>query len=119
MQNKKATEDRVISENYARAASRLLESVSRTCQLSSWATPEIQEMFEEWLDILGKQILREQQIPGRINVASRSDEIGISPSSLVGLLLYLQRQGKISITDMGIGQGEGSDEEICDCMKEK
>lgn len=119
MPNEKEAAERTTSENYARAAARLLESVSKTAQLSSWATPEIHEMFEGWLDILGRQILRDQQLPGRIDVTSKADEIGISRSSLVSLLLFLQRQGKISITDMGLEAGEGSDEEICNCMKGK
>jgi hypothetical protein len=119
MGENKDTQEMDFSENYAKAAARVLESISRTAQLSSLATPEIQEMFENWLEILSHQILRSQEIPGRLDIPSKAEEIGISSSSLLGLLLYLQRQGRISITEIQLESGCGLDEDICDCFRER
>ena len=119
MGENKDTQEMDFSENYAKAAARVLASISRTAQLSSLATPEIQEMFENWLEILSHQILRSQEIPGRLGIPSKAEEIGISSSSLLGLLLYLQRQGRISITEIQLESACGLDEDICDCFRER
>ncbi len=118
MTDPKGDHKRVFSENYARAAARVLEAVSRTAQLSSLATPEVQDLFENWLEILGRQILRDQDVPGRMDITSRAAEIGVSSSSLLGLLLYLQRQGRVSITEVLLAPGCGRDEDICDCIRQ-
>jgi len=118
MTDPKGDHERVFSENYARAAARVLEAVSRTAQLSSLATPEVQDLFENWLEILGRQILRDQDVPGRMDITSRAAEIGVSSSSLLGLLLYLQRQGRVSITEVLLAPGCGRDEDICDCIRQ-
>jgi hypothetical protein len=117
MTDTKDDQEAIFTENYARAAARVLESISRTAQLSSLATPEIQELFEDWLEILSRQILRGQEIPGSLDVCSKAEEIGLSPSSLLGLLLYLQRQGKVGITEIRLAPGSGRDEDICDCIR--
>jgi len=118
MTDPKDDHDRVFSENYARAAARVLEAVSRTAQLSSLATPEVQDLFENWLEILGRQILLDQEVPGRMDIPSKAAEIGVSSSSLLGLLLYLQRQGRICITEVLLAPGCGRDEDICDCIRQ-
>ncbi|MFA5621728.1 MAG: hypothetical protein WC948_03390 [Thermovirgaceae bacterium] len=117
MTDPKDDHEMIFSENYARAAARVLESISRTAQLSSLATPEIQELFENWLEILSHQILRGLEIPGPLDICSKAEEIGLSPSSLMGLLLYLQRQGRINITEIRLAPGSGCDEDICDCIR--
>ncbi len=117
MKEKDELQEKSIAEECAKAAARLLESVSRTAQLSSLATPQMQEMFGEWLDIIGRQITREQELPGNIDITARAEEIGISGSTLLGVLLHLHRQGTISITDVGVEKGSGRNEDICSCMK--
>lgn len=106
------------AQECARAAARILESVTKTAQMSSWATPQIQDMFTEWLEIIGRQVIRDMDIPGRIDVGSKAKEIGVSRSTLLGLLLYLQRRGSISIRDIGIENGSGCSEDTCSCNKE-
>lgn len=117
MTGKDKLEEKSIAEECSQAAARLLESVSRTAQLSSFATPQMQEMFGEWLDIIGREITRAQELPGKIDIAARAEEIGISRSTLLGVLLHLHRQGSISITDVGVEKGSGRNEDICSCMK--
>lgn len=117
MTGKDKLEEKSIAEECSQAAARLLESVSRTAQLSSFATPQMQEMFGEWLDIIGREITRAQELPGKIDIVARAEEIGISKSTLLGVLLHLHRKGSISITDVGVEKGSGCNEDICSCMK--
>jgi hypothetical protein len=111
--------DRTVAENCARTASYVFESVSRSARLSSLATPEMQDMFGEWVDMIGRQIISNIEIPGKIDVNAMAEEIGISTSTLLGLLLFLNRSGKISITEVGLENGCGSVDDICNCMKGK
>lgn len=101
-----------------KVAARVLDSVSRTAQMSSWTTPQMQDMFVEWFEIIGRQVISGLDIPGRIYVDTKAKEIGISGSTLLGML-HLHRRGSISITDIGIDNGNGSSEEICRCNKEQ
>ncbi|MDO9508292.1 MAG: hypothetical protein Q7I97_02940 [Thermovirgaceae bacterium] len=115
--NENKLDQKTVAEECAKVAARLVESVSRTAQLSSLATPQMQEMFGEWIEIIGRQVIRGQELPGRVDVAHTAKEIGISRSTLLGVLLYLHRQGSISITDVGVGKGSDCNEDICSCMK--
>jgi len=94
------------------------ECARATAQISSWAAPQMQDMFMEWLEIIGRQIIGDLNIPGKLGVDSKAKEIGISGSTLLGLLLYLQHRGSISITDVGIEKGTCCREDTCSCSKE-
>lgn len=101
----------------AKTAARILDSVTNAALMSSWATPQMQDMFAEWLEIIDRQVISGLDVPGRINVADKAKEIGISGSTLVGMLLCLHRRGSISITDVGVDRENGSHDEICSCNK--
>jgi hypothetical protein len=77
------------------------------------------EMFGEWVEMIGRQITSSIEMPGKIDVNAMAGEIGISTSTLLGLLLFLNRSGKIRITEVGLEKGEGVDDETCNCMKGK
>lgn len=111
-------DENTTAQECAKAAARILDSVSKTAQMSSWATPQMQDMFAEWLEIIGRQITRGLDMPGRIDVDAKAKEIGISGTTLLGMLLYLQRRGSISIKDVGIDAGTGCCEDTCSCHKE-
>ena len=118
MNKRDQLDENATAQECARAAARILDSVTKTAQMSSWATPQIQDMFMEWLEIIGRQGIRDMDIPGRLDVGSKAKEIGVSGSTLLGLLLYLQRRGSISIKDVGIEKGSGCSEDICSCNRE-
>lgn len=96
---------------------RLIESISRTCQLASTATPEMQALFEQWLNCIGSAVLDQVDENPSVDVRETAQRIGISPESLVSLLLYLDRQGKISIDKIEATRKNGDDREICSCLK--
>jgi len=75
----------------------------------------MQDMFEEWIGIIGRQILRDLDLPGRIDITATAAGIGISGSTLMGMLLFMQRRGSILITDIGVEKGTGRAEDTCYC----
>lgn len=115
MGNTTADEGMTIARECSRAAAHILDSVTKTAQISSWATPQMQDMFEEWIGIIGRQILRDLDLPGRIDITATAAGIGISGSTLLGMLLFMQRRGSILITDIGVEKGTGRAEDTCDC----
>ena len=56
---------------------RLVESVLRTSRLAGTATPELQDLFREWLGVMGSHILEEVEGPARRDVAAWARELGI------------------------------------------
>ncbi len=117
MEENHSPKEKTVAENCARAASYVLESVSKSARLSSLATAEMQEMFGEWVEMVGRQITSSIEMPGKIDVKPLAEEIGVSTSTLLGLLLFLDRSGRISITGVELEKGNGIEDETCDCMK--
>jgi hypothetical protein len=98
---------------------RLVESVTRTSQLSSSTVPEIQDLFRQWLSLVAREVKR-MAVPGKdFSLSEAAGTIGISPSSLLSLLLFLQRTGELSVESVRIGPGAGKNEDICDCLRSK
>lgn len=98
---------------------RLVESVARTSQMASATLPEIQLLFDQWLSLLGNEVLRIAE-PGKdFCIESMAKTIGIGQSSLLALLLSLQRRGDITIESVRIGPGKGANEDICSCLLER
>lgn len=96
---------------------RLVESVVKTSQMAAASAPEIQDLFSQWLAIIGREVKRIAEPGQTLSVAEGAKSIGISPSSLLSLILYLQRTGEISVESIQIGPGTGRNEDICDCLE--
>jgi hypothetical protein len=96
---------------------RLVESVTRTSQMSSGTIPEIQDLFRQWLSLVAREVKRMAEPGNDMAIAEAAEKIGISSSSLLSLLLFLQRTGEISVESVRIGQGTGKNEDICDCLQ--
>jgi len=107
-----------IAESCGKVTARLVESVSRTSQLAAGTTPEMQLLFERWLSIVAEEILRDSKQEDVLNIKDIAERIGIDDSSVLCLIQYLHRQGKISVTEVRITEGSGEDTEICGCLKE-
>ena len=95
---------------------RLVDSVARSAQLSSGITPEMQELFEQWVSIIASQIIREAQ-DCEIDIPAVAEIIGVKESSLLSLVLYLQRNGSIRVQKISFLKGNGMNEEICNCLE--
>lgn len=97
---------------------RLVESVTRTAQMASTTVPEIQDLFSQWLSLIGGEVARMASTAPDMDIASTARMIGIEESSLLSLLLMLHREGKLSIESVRIGKGKGGNSEICSCLME-
>ncbi|MFP4482521.1 MAG: hypothetical protein ACLFN0_07000 [Thermovirgaceae bacterium] len=53
-----------------------------------------------------------------LNIKDIAERIGIDDTSILCLVQYLHRQGKISVTEVRITEGCGENREICGCLKE-
>ncbi|GAB6281051.1 MAG: hypothetical protein STSR0007_12000 [Thermovirga sp.] len=95
----------------------IMDSISEAALMSPWATPRMQDMFVEWVEIIDRRMIGNPDMPGRIDIDAKADGVGISGSTLPGMLLYLQRRGSISITDVGVAKGNGRSEYTCSCNK--
>lgn len=97
---------------------RLVESVTRTAQMASTTVPEIQDLFFQWLSLIGGEVARMASSAPDMDIASTARMIGIEESSLLSLLLMLHREGKLSIKSVRIDKGKGRNSEICSCLIE-
>ena len=95
---------------------RLVESVTRTAQMASTTVPEIQDLFSQWLSLIGGEVARMAASSPEMDIASTANRIGIEESSLLSLLLMLHREGALSIESVRIGKGKGKNSEICSCL---
>ena len=89
---------------------------TRTAQMASTTVPEIQDLFSQWLSLIGGEVARMAASSPEMDIASTANRIGIEESSLLSLLLMLQREGALSIESVRIGKGKGKNSEICSCL---
>jgi hypothetical protein len=95
---------------------RLVDSIARSVQLASSITPEMQELFEQWISCISSQMMRETD-GCEIDIPAVAKKIGIKESSLLSMVLYLQRNGNLKVQKMTFLKGNGNNEEVCDCLK--
>ena len=95
---------------------RLVDSVARSAQLASGITPEMQELFEQWISFITQQIKREAN-GCEIDIPLTANKIGIKESSLLSLVLYMQRNGSLNVQKVTFLEGNGLNEEVCNCLK--
>ena len=97
-------------------SARLIESISRTSQLASSATPEMQRIFAEWLALVSGQLLGCLGDGGDVDIRGVARRIGIDESTVLSLLLALHRGGKIRIESVRAVVTDAPDTEICECL---
>ncbi|MGI6253685.1 MAG: hypothetical protein ACOYJV_09640 [Aminivibrio sp.] len=96
--------------------SRLIEAITKTSQLAAGTSPEIAELFSQWLSLVGGEVKRMAQPGKEISIEETAKNIGITPVSLLSILLFLQRRGEITLESVKISKGTGLNEDICDCL---
>jgi hypothetical protein len=97
---------------------RMIESIVKNSQLASSATPEMQDMFQSWLKLVSGEVLRD--LDGEVtdvNIEETSERIGVTPSTLISLLLYLHRNGSVNIRTVRLQKGNGENKDICHDLK--
>lgn len=100
-------------------SARLFESLITINQTACANTPEMNQMFSEWVSCMGDEIARyltEEKIADPAEIAKK---IGVSPATVMSLALTLHREGKITIKAIEAEKGNGKNREICGCMKSK
>ena len=95
---------------------RMVDSILRTSQVAGHATPEMQEMFNQWLNLVSAQILREGQ-EGECDVPAVARKIGVSEATIFSLLGFLHRCGKIRVETVNFSSGDGKNLETCSCLE--
>ncbi|MDL2263030.1 hypothetical protein LJC31_00095 [Synergistaceae bacterium OttesenSCG-928-I11] len=95
---------------------RLLEMIVKNSQIASMQTPEMRRMFDSWVKLMSDEILRVTGEDETIDVKKISALIGLTPSTVTGLLLALERQGAIEITHIRTAKGNGKNQDLCDCL---
>lgn len=106
-------------DSCSKVTARLVESVFQTAQLAGGNTPEIRELFQQWLDFLSSDILYNLEKNSEIDVNKEAQRIGITSSSLLTLLVSLHRQGKICIASVKALRDDAANRELCHCLIEK
>ena len=94
---------------------RMVDSILRTCQLAGSATPEMQDMFNKWLALVGEQVLRESE-SGECDVSAIARSIGVSEPTIFSLLTFLHRSGRIRVKTVFFSDGDGKNSEACSCL---
>lgn len=98
---------------------RLVESVTKVAQMSSFTHPELDGLFLQWLSLVAGQVQRVAGSQKEISIPSVAQEIGVSPSAFLAILLHLQRQGELTIDSVTIGRGTGRNEDLCECLEDR
>ena len=101
-----------------KVTSRLIESVIQTNQLASQTTPEMQQLFQQWISLLAGELMNHIEDGGNIEIDEISTRIGISPSTVFSLLLFLHRKGDINLKSVTLEKADGKNREICHCLTE-
>ena len=95
---------------------RLVDSILRTSQVASAATPEMQDMFSQWLSLIGEQVLREIGEKGECDIPALSQAIVVGETTLFSLLVFLHRSGRIRVENVRVSAGNGKNAEACGCL---
>lgn len=105
-----------LVESLELISARLLEAITANNQIASSQTPEMRRLFDKWLECVEEEILRIAESSAEIDIEAAAGSLGLSSSSVLSLLLSLERKGRISIPRVTTRKGDGKNKEICDCL---
>jgi predicted transcriptional regulator len=119
---KEEIKDALESERLVTA--RLVDSVLRVSQIAGTATPEMCRMFDQWLSLIGDQVLREvkgksETEKGECDVPALARTIGVSETTLFSLLVFLHRSGRIRVRAVRFSEDGGENSEACRCLTQR
>ena len=98
-------------------SARVFDSVITLSQTASSTTPEMQQMFQQWINLLGDTVISAVEENGVINPEELAKTIGVTPATIISLALALHREGRIDITEIKAKKGDDNNREICGCLK--
>ncbi len=97
-------------------SARVFQSLLTLSQTASSTTPEMQKLFQEWINCLGDEIEREVSEKGEIDPEIVAKKIGVDQATIISLALTLHRQGHIKIKSIWAESCDLPNSEICDCL---
>ncbi|MDI6793601.1 MAG: hypothetical protein QME81_12185 [bacterium] len=75
----------------------MMESVSRSCELATYATPEVRGLFEDWTEEVSSEILQFVRERERTTPEEIASKMKISKNSAIFFISHLARQDKLKI----------------------
>ncbi len=106
-----------LTESWNLVTARLVESVQRTAQLAGSLSPEMQELFDTWIAVISRNVLEKIGASRTLDLKQESEELGISASAYLGLLMALHRRGDLSIDQLVVRRTSDPNRELCSCMR--
>jgi hypothetical protein len=73
----------------------MLTAIKRTSEMAAFASPELHDLFAEWLGAMEAQVIQHLQKKGATDLADIAKRLGIGEESAAYLLAHLAAQGKI------------------------
>ncbi|MBN1332134.1 MAG: hypothetical protein JW971_00070 [Synergistales bacterium] len=108
-----------VLDSTSLVTARMIESITINSQLASSYTPEMQELFHSWLELISREIFKDIPVSTEqtLDLQDLSNSIGITKSTLLSLILYLYRKGEIEVSSVIIRKGNQENLEICHDLK--
>jgi len=82
---------------------KMMSSISQSSEIATFATPEVRQLFEEWVQQVDDEILNLIKENSPITPEEISEKLKISKDSVIYFLSRLAQKGKI---DLNIGKAE-------------
>ncbi|MCP4347759.1 MAG: hypothetical protein GY795_19840 [Desulfobacterales bacterium] len=92
------------------------QAIQQTNENSAYATPELRDLFDDWLEQVENEVLAFLSGKDNASVEELSTELGITEQSAIFLLSKLTRQGKLDLrgglkkTKNQTGESDSGDE---------
>jgi hypothetical protein len=77
----------------------------------------MRNLFDTWINYMSDEISRFFTDGNEASLEEISNATGLSRESVLTLLVYLDRRGKITITKAAGEPGDGKNRDICGCMR--
>ncbi len=75
----------------------MLTAIRRTTDMAAFASPELHNLFSDWLGTMEDQAIRHLQEKGATDVTDLAEALGIGEESAAYLLAHLAKHGKITL----------------------
>lgn len=86
--------------------SSMLFAIHRTSSMAAFATPELQGMFNEWMEGLENEVLAALEQQREVDTSALASQLKISEASTIHLVGQLASKGKVSLSVRAIDSGK-------------
>ena len=88
----------------------MMASFREHAEAKKFATPELRQLFEEWIEQIEEEIVQFADKAGNVDPGAIAEHFKLSKESVIFLLTRLAKKGKIQFTtrDTDAEEGEGS-----------